>query len=100
MADVNVTYSELNSSAAKLRSGQQEMDQQLADLGSMVSNLTSSGFVTDHASGAFHDTFTHYQTSLKQAIDALNGLATYLEQAAKAMEETDTQLASAIQSQS
>lgn len=100
MADLNVTYSDLTDVAAKLRTGQQDMDQQLADLGSLVTNLTSSGFQTDHASGAFHDTFTHYQTSLKQAIDALDGMATYLESAAKAMEETDTQLASAIQSQS
>jgi WXG100 family type VII secretion target len=100
MADLNVTYSDLTDSAARLRTGQQDMDQQLADLGSMISNLTSSGFVTDHASGAFHDTFTHYQTSLKQAIDALDGLASYLEQAAKTMEETDTQLAASIQSQS
>jgi WXG100 family type VII secretion target len=97
MADLNVTYADITSAAAKLRAGQQDMDTQLADLGSVVSNLTSSGFQTDHASGAFHDTFTQYQTNLKQAIDALNNLAGYLEQAAKAMEETDTQLASAIQ---
>ncbi|HVV75116.1 MAG TPA: WXG100 family type VII secretion target [Mycobacteriales bacterium] len=99
MADLNVTYADLNDTAGKLRAGQQDMDQQLSSLGSQVQNLVSSGFQTDHASGAFHDTFTQFQTNLKQAIDALDSLASYLEQAAKAMEDTDTQLASAIQGQ-
>ncbi|HVT64499.1 MAG TPA: WXG100 family type VII secretion target [Mycobacteriales bacterium] len=99
MADLNVTYADLNDTAGKLRAGQQDMDQQLSNLGSQVQNLVSSGFQTDHASGAFHDTFTQFQTNLKQAIDALDSLASYLEQAAKAMEDTDTQLASAIQGQ-
>lgn len=100
MVDMNVTYSELTDAAGKLRAGQQDMDGKLGELGGLVSHLTSSGFQTDHASGAFHDTFTHFQTGLKTAIDALDSLAGYLESAAKALEETDTQLATAIQSNS
>jgi WXG100 family type VII secretion target len=101
MADLNVTYSDLTDAASKLRAGQADMDGKLSDLGGLVHSLTNGGgFNTDAASGAFSDTFTHFQTGLKTAIDALDGLATYLESAAKAMEETDTQLAAAIKSQS
>ena len=54
-------------------------------------------FVTDHASVQYNETFDQFTTGTKQAIDALEGLAGFLDQAATALEDTDKGLASAIQ---
>ena len=96
MADMNVTYSELKDAASKLLQGQSDIEAKLTELSTLVDHLTSSGFVTDHASGAFHDTFSTLQSNLKQAVDAYQGMASFLNGAAQAIEETDTQLASSI----
>ena len=96
MADISTTYSEMTDAATKLTNGKQEMETILTNLGSLIDGLTSSGFVTDHASGAYADAFHQFKTGTTTAIDALDGLASFLNQAAQSFSETDTQLANSI----
>lgn len=54
--------------------------------------------MTDTASGAFHESYTQFTTGATQTIGGLQGLSDFLGQAATALGDTDTQLASAIRS--
>lgn len=96
MVNLNVTYADLTSAAAQLRQGRDELNQKLHELGTLVTNLVGSGFQTDHASKAYDEQFHQFQTGTKQAVDALDGLSTFLDQAANALEQTDTELANSI----
>ncbi|WGX98373.1 WXG100 family type VII secretion target [Nocardioides sp. L-11A] len=98
MVNLNVTYADLTSAAAQLRQGRDELNQKLHELGNLVDNLVGSGFQTDHASKAYDEQFDQFQVGTKQAIDALDGLSTFLDQAASAMEQTDSELANSIKS--
>lgn len=96
MANMNVTYQDLQTEAGALRSGQQEITSQLNQLKTRITNLVSSGFVTDSASGAFHQTYEQFTSGATQTINALDSLAGTLEQIAHTLQETDTQLAQQI----
>jgi len=96
MANVNVTYQEMRDAATRLNAGKDEINQKLADLKAYISNLVSSGFVTDQASVRFNETYQNFTTSATGTISALEGLASYLNQAAQAMQETDAQLAAGL----
>ena len=52
MANMNVTYAELQQVASQLQSGQGELEGILGKLQSLVEQLVSAGFQTDQASGA------------------------------------------------
>ncbi|MFE6969097.1 WXG100 family type VII secretion target [Isoptericola sp. NPDC057653] len=96
MANMNVTYDELRSQAGQLRNGQQQMTDILHNLQSQVNNLVSSGFVTDQASGAFQTSYEEFTTGTTQAIEGLEGMASFLEQAAQTLSDADSQLAQGI----
>ncbi|KRC54960.1 MULTISPECIES: WXG100 family type VII secretion target [unclassified Nocardioides] len=96
MSNINVTYDDIRNVAAHLRQGRDDMTNKLNELGAMVDNLVSSGFVTDQASGAYNDQFDQFQAGTKTAIDALEGLSSFLDQAAQALQDTDTGLANSI----
>ncbi len=97
MSNMNVTYAEMTSASARLLQGRDEMNSKLLELGNLIDSLVQNGFVTDHASVQYNETFDQFTAGTKQAIDALEGLAGFLDQAAAAMEDTDKGLASAIQ---
>ncbi|MDR0488368.1 MAG: WXG100 family type VII secretion target [Propionibacteriaceae bacterium] len=96
MANVNVTYEEMRTAAQKLNAGKEEINNKLAELKRYIGNLVSSGFVTDQASVKFNETYTTYTTGATQTISALEDLANYLNVAANAMQETDSQLAAGL----
>lgn len=98
MANLNVTYSDMTDAAGRLRNGQQEMESKLAELGQLIDGLVGSGFQTDQASGQYQEQFHQFQTGTKTAIEALDSLALYLEKAADALQNTDTELSNSIQS--
>lgn len=98
MANLNVTYGDMTDAAGRLRAGQQEMEAKLAELGQLIDGLVSSGFQTDQASGQYQEQFHQFQTGTKTAIEALDSLALYLEKAADALQNTDTELSNSIQS--
>jgi WXG100 family type VII secretion target len=96
MANVNVTYDELRGQAAQLRNGQQQLTEILHNLQTQVNNLVSSGFVTDQASGAFQTSYEEFTTGTTQAIEGLEGMASFLEQTATTLADVDSQLAQGI----
>ncbi|MCU1423423.1 MAG: family type secretion target [Microbacteriaceae bacterium] len=96
MANLNVSYSDMTDAAGKLAAGKEELTTKLNELQTLVGNLVSGGFVTDAASGAFHDSYTQFTTGTKSAVDGLDGMSQYLTKAAQALQDTDTQLAQAI----
>lgn len=96
MANLNVTYQEMESAALQLQNGHTDIDTQLNSMKGYIEQLVSSGFVTDQASVAFNEQFTQFWQGANQCIDALDSLAGFLRQAATAMSETDTGLANQI----
>ena len=73
MANVNVTYQEMEAQADKLVSAQQEIDSYLRNLKSQVEGLVQGGFVTDAASGAFEHSYQEFTHGAQQTIEGLHG---------------------------
>src|ERR1700722_8794170 len=96
MPNLNVTYAEMQSAAGQLRSGEQQVEADLARLKRLVDNLVASGYVTDSSSRQFDAAYTEFNSGATKMIQGLNGMSQYLNAAAKAFMETDTQLAAAL----
>jgi WXG100 family type VII secretion target len=96
LANLNVTYEEMHDAAAKLRAGRSEIEGQLQRLKSMIDGLVSGGYVTDKSSKAFQASYEEFNTGVTKTIEGLDGMGEYLSQAARALQDTDEQLASAL----
>lgn len=96
MANVNVTYQEMQDQATKLNNARIDIESQLSTLKSQVESLVAGGFVTDSASGAFRGAYDEFSTGVSKTIEGLDGMATYLNKAAQTFQDVDTQLASAL----
>lgn len=96
MANVTVTYDDLRTQATQLRNGQRAIEDQLGQMKSQIDNLVGSGYVTDKSSKAFDTTYQDFTSGATQTIGAIDGLASFLESAANALESTDEQLASSL----
>jgi WXG100 family type VII secretion target len=98
MPNLNVTYAEMQSAASQLQAGEQQLEADLARLKRLVDNLVASGYVTDSSSRQFDAAYTEFNSGATKMIQGLNGMGQYLNAAAKAFAETDTQLAAALKS--
>jgi WXG100 family type VII secretion target len=98
MANVNVTYQQMDDAGNKLSSAQTEIDDQLTALKSLVDQLVNDGYVTDSSSKAFSQSYEEFTTGARQVIEGLSGMAGYLHTAAQTFQEADTQLANALKS--
>jgi len=96
--NVNVTYADMQSAANQLRAGENQIEGDLAKLKKLIDNLVASGYVTDTSSKQFESSYTEFNTGATKMIQGLNGMGQYLDAAAKAFHETDTQLAAALKS--
>lgn len=92
MANVHVDYQELQRNASQLKSGQQDIESQLARLKSMIDNLVASGFVTDQASGKFQQSYDQWNSGAKNVIQGLQGMSTFLDKAVAQHQQLDTEL--------
>jgi WXG100 family type VII secretion target len=86
----------MQSAANQLRSGEQQIEADLAKLKKLIDNLVASGYVTDTSSKQFEASYTEFSTGATKMIQGLNGMGQYLDSAAKAFHETDAQLAAAL----
>ncbi len=93
MANINVSYDELESAAARLAAGREEISTKLGDLQSLIASLVTSGFVTDRSSRAFQQSYMEFTGGARSTIAGLDGLANYLRQASSTLAEVDAQLA-------
>jgi WXG100 family type VII secretion target len=96
MPNLNVTYADMQSAASQLQSGEAQVEADLARLKRLVDNLVASGYVTDSSSKQFEASYTEFNSGATKMIQGLNGMSQYLNAAAKAFAETDTQLAAAL----
>ncbi|MCQ4081254.1 WXG100 family type VII secretion target [Streptomyces sp. RB6PN25] len=96
MANVNVTYEEMQAAATKLTNGQNEITNQLHALQSYVQQLVQHGYVTDRSSKAFEQSYAEFNKGATQTIDGLTGMAKFLQQAADAFRQADESLAHGI----
>lgn len=96
VANVSVTYQEMQDQATKLNNGRTEIEGQLTALKSQVEGLVAGGFVTDSASESFRASYEEFSTGASKTIEGLDGMAEYLNKAAQAFQDVDSQLASAL----
>ena len=96
MANVNVTYADMQSAAKQLQAGEQTIEGDLSRLKKLIDNLVAAGYVTDQSSKQFEASYTEFNTGATKMIQGLTGMSQFLDAAAKAFEQTDTQLASAL----
>lgn len=96
MANMNVTYSEMNDAAGRLNTGKEGIVTQLQDLQKLVGQLVAGGFVTDAASGAFNNSYDHFTRGTLDAVNGLDGMVEFLKKASQALGEVDAQLAKGI----
>ncbi|MGY1688852.1 WXG100 family type VII secretion target [Geodermatophilus sp. SYSU D01105] len=96
MANVNVTYQQMEEAAGRLNNGRTEIDGLLGQLKNLVDQLVSDGYVTDSSSRSFQSSYDEFTTGAKNTIAGLEGMAQYLTQAAATFRDADTQLASAL----
>lgn len=96
MANITVSYADIEQSAAQLGAGRDEITQKLQMLQTQIGNLVASGFVTDQASGKFNTAYAEYTTSANTVINKLTEIQSFLTQTAAAMREMDAQIAAKI----
>lgn len=96
MANIQVTFQDLKTASGQIVAGKGALEDKINELQRLVNDLVSSGFVTDQASGAFHDSFTTFTQGATQAVSGAQGMADFLNRAADALANTDQELASAV----
>lgn len=96
MANLNVTYGDMRDAASRLVNGQQEINAQLSRLKSLVDSLVSGGYVTDQSSVAFGASYQEFNDGATKTIAGLEGISSYLNKAAEALQQTDADLANAL----
>ena len=96
MASISVTYEEVKSAAGRMKSAQQSMTDQVAQLKSMIENLVQSGFQTQLASGKFRDSYVQWDTGARNVIEGLGGMSTFLDQVVAKHQELDSTLGSQV----
>ena len=96
MANINVTYGEMENAASQLGAGRDEITDRLRSLQAQISSLVSSGFVTDQASGKFEAAYSEYTASANTVVQKLSEIQAFLSQTASAMRDMDAQIAARI----
>ncbi|MDG4834709.1 WXG100 family type VII secretion target [Solwaraspora sp. WMMD1047] len=96
MANLNITYTEMSDSATRMRNNKNEIDARLTECKQIVDTLTTSGFVTDQASGRFDEVHTEFITAANQVMENLDLLSEWLDKAVEALRDMDTQLAGSL----
>ena len=96
MANINVSYQELNSAADRLIAGRDDLNSKIGERQSLIGQLVSSGFVTDKSSGAFNTSYDQFSNGARQTISGIDGLSNFLRITATTLSEVDAQLAARL----
>lgn len=98
MANLNVSYEQMETAAGNLRTGQEEIVENLTHLRGLVERLIEDGFTTSSASGAFDAAYKEFDSGANSTIQGIEGMASFLDKAAQALSSTDEELAKALNS--
>ena len=96
MANINVDYERLTSTAAQLDVGRDDLTLKIDELNRIIDGLVADGFTTSSASGAYQEAFTTYASGARNTIAGLTGLAQFLRQTADTLKQTDEGIAASI----
>jgi uncharacterized protein YukE len=96
MANLDVSYQELESAAGKLKAGQKDAEALMDQLKKVVQELVASGFQTDKASVQFETSYTEFNDGVKKTLGGLEGMAGYLETASTTLADVDDKLAQGL----
>ena len=96
MADVKLSYAEMQQVKATFERDAAQMEAALSNLLKLVNQLTSDGFVTDKASPAFVQAYTNIDKGGKQVMQGIQGLGKFLGAAVEGAQQLDDQLAKAL----
>lgn len=96
MANITVSYAEIEQAATQLGTGREEITQRLRSLQGQIGDLVSSGFVTDQASGKFNAAYQEYTTGASTVVEKLSEIQAFLTQTASAIRDMDAQIAARI----
>ncbi|UOQ56482.1 WXG100 family type VII secretion target [Leucobacter allii] len=96
MANITVSYAEIERAAVQLANGREEITQRLHALRAMIASLVSSGFTTDQASGRFDAAYQEYTAGANTVIARLDEIQQFLTQTAQALRDMDAQIAARI----
>jgi WXG100 family type VII secretion target len=96
MANTNITYEEIQSTAQKLMSGEGVINEQLVQLQQAIDALVQGGFTTDTASGAFQAAYQEFTSGVRSVVEGLSEMSSFLNSVASAYQEMDQSIASKI----
>lgn len=96
MANINVSYADLEAAASDLKAGQADIEDRLSALQRKIQQLISDGYVTDKSSVAFGESYDEFNRGVTQTVQGLEGLSTFLSKASQTLSETDESLASGL----
>lgn len=92
MANVNVTYEEMQEAGRRLQMGKDDIETRLDQLKQQVHQLVEGGYVTDTSSHQFRDSYEEFDTGARKMVHGLEDMNTYLQKAAEAFRNTDQEL--------
>lgn len=93
MANLSVTFSDMQDVAKRISAGRTEIEAKLIELKNLVNGLVTAGYVTDTSSKAFEAAYTELNDGATKTIGGLEGISLYLAAAAESLTSTDEQLA-------
>jgi WXG100 family type VII secretion target len=92
MANVNVTYEEMQDAGKQLQTGKNDIESRLDQLKRQVDQLVAGGYVTDASSKQFQTSYDDFNTGALKMIHGLEDMNSYLRSAAEAFRNTDQEL--------
>lgn len=96
MANISVSYADIEAAASDLTAGRADIEARLSTLQRRIRQLVSDGYVTDRSSVAFAASYDEFTHGVVQTLQGLDGLSAFLTRASQLLAETDQALASGI----
>lgn len=96
MANLNVTYADMEQMASRLKAAEAQMTADLQNLQKLVNQLVQGGYVTDKSSVAFQASYSQFTKGATQMMQGLGGMGKFLTAAHQSLSQTDAQLAQSL----
>lgn len=93
MADVSLSYGEMQQVKSVFEQNAQQMEEALSNLLKLTNQLTTGPFKTDRASPAFVQSYTNIHKGGQQVMQGIQGLGQFLGAAVQGAQQLDQQLA-------
>ncbi|GAA3867167.1 MULTISPECIES: WXG100 family type VII secretion target [Streptomyces] len=90
--DIDVTYQDMHDAADHLLEAKDEILAKLQTLRTYIQDLVRDGYVTSASSIAFDQSYDEFNTGAREAVEALQGMADFLDGAADGYADLDRQL--------